>query len=178
MAQAEAGLDKLNKKIEMGMGNDDWDKMPTIPKTPTRISSKDSFKELLAEKSRAATAPAKLGGGDTDNMEQSSRPEIGMSLSQDDLMQLANSLSNISPAMPPQSHGTFGVPSNQPSNSSSQPTKQVISRLFGDEDDDDEDDPAEAGNNRPIIPNSPFPVLTHRYTINLILINADIMLSQ
>lgn len=154
MAKAEAGLNKLNKKIEMNMDNDDWEKMPAIPKTPTRIGSKESFKELLAEKNHAATAPAKLGGGDFNNMEQSSssRPEIGMSLSQDDLVQLANSLNNISPAMPPQSP-TFGV-----SASSSQPTNQVvISRLFGDEDDDNDDDPTEAGNKqssscRPFLP--------------------------
>jgi len=150
LAKAEAGLNKLNKKIEMNMDNEDWEKMPVIPKTPTRISSKESFKDLLAEKNRAATAPAKLGGGDSNNMEQSSRPEIGMSLSQDDLEQLANSLNNISPAMPPQSP-TFGVPASTSSASSSQPTKQVISRLFGDEDEDDdnEDDPTEAGNNHP-----------------------------
>ena len=145
LAQAEAGLDKLNKKIEMSMGNDDWDKMPIIPKTPRRISSNESFKELLAEKAKAATAPAKLGGGDSKDMVSSSQPEIGMSLSQDDLVQLTNSLSNITTAMPPQSP-TFGVPMTN--GSSSQPAKQVISRLFGDEDDDDQDnddEPTEAG---------------------------------
>jgi len=127
----------------MNMDNDDWDKMPVIPKTPKRSISKEEFKEMLAEK--AATAPAKLGRGDSHSMdpEQSSRPAIGMSLSQDDLVELANSLSKIPTAIPPQSP-TFGVTST--SGSSSQPTKPVVSRLFGDEDEDDDDDPVEAGN--------------------------------
>ena len=169
MAQAEAGLNKLNKHIEMGMGDDEWDKMPVIPKTLSeRKPSKESFKELLAEKRNSSkdslqgflaektapgSAPAKLGGGGSHSMSQGSKPEIELSLSQDDLVQLTNSLNHMSASMPSQS-ATFGVPNT--SGNSSQPTKPVISRLFGDDDDDDDEELAETGTNCPSYHN-PYP---------------------
>ena len=155
LAQAEAGLNKLNQKLEMGMEDAEWDKMPVIPKgrAVPRVNSREMFKELLAGNSAPApsTAPARLGGGGSDSMAQASKPEIGLSLSQDDLVDLVNSPSPGPATMPPPTTA-FGVPSTETSGSSSQPTKPVISRLFGDEDDDDDDDDdlAESGNNLPI----------------------------